>query len=88
MLLAAIKISSETLDTIADTGATIQADIEEMKEIAYGPTRVAYYFIPNVVDPERFRRGCWAIVPEDTFTAVYDYDASKIHTQFVEITRK
>lgn len=84
MQLRAIVVSEETLEIIAQTGVVSRVDLEEMKKDLATPG-YDYYFIPNIVDPAGERIGTWALVPKDTFEAVFSYPATKIYTEFVEI---
>lgn len=84
MQLRAIALNSKTLNTIANSGVVTPSDIANIAVDILHEGEDRCYFIPNVVD-ETDRPGCWQLVEKDTFEAVYNYPATKINTEFVEI---
>lgn len=80
--MQAIRVTLETIDIIGETGIVHLDDLAEMKNTAKSGD---YYFMRG--DENSEDTFGWMLVPIKDFESAYKFDASKIDTEFVHLTR-
>lgn len=83
--MKAILLSEENFDTILQE--TPDISLETLREVRSWNANASAFLIPNYKSEYVPEYNSWVVVTEKTLSTDYQYDADRIKTEFVEITR-